>query len=60
MKFGKLMRATVDARMPQWREHVVQYKHLKQVIKKAHQQAMTQGARPPRSVRARCPRVSGV
>ena len=45
MKFGKLLRATVDSRMPQWREHVLQYKQLKQVVKKASEQLATQGAR---------------
>uniref|UniRef100_A0A7S4MJY2 SPX domain-containing protein n=1 Tax=Prymnesium polylepis TaxID=72548 RepID=A0A7S4MJY2_9EUKA len=41
MKFGKLLRGTVDARMPQWREHVLQYKSLKQLIR----QSMDQQAR---------------
>lgn len=45
MKFGKLLRATVDSRMPQWRDFVVQYKSLKQTIKQAQQQlTATQGA----------------
>jgi len=32
MKFGKIMRSTVDARMPQWREFMVDYKKLKQEL----------------------------
>lgn len=44
MKFGKLLRATVDARMPHWREHTLQYKYLKQVVKKAAEAHATQGA----------------
>ena len=34
MKFGKVLRQTVDSRMPQWREYMINYKHLKQAIKK--------------------------
>jgi len=45
MKFGKLLRATVDSRMPQWRDFVVQYKTMKQTMKQAQQQlTATQGA----------------
>ena len=29
MKFGKLMRATVETRMPTWRDHCINYKQLK-------------------------------
>lgn len=32
MKFGKLLRATVEARMPQWRDFIVDYKALKQAL----------------------------
>ena len=32
MKFGKLLRATVDARMATWRDYVLDYKRLKQRI----------------------------
>lgn len=35
MKFGKTLKATVQARMPQWAEHVVQYKLLKRSIHQA-------------------------
>jgi len=38
MKFGKLLKTTVDARMPQWRDYVLQYKKLKQAINLAVQQ----------------------
>lgn len=38
MKFGKLLRSTVDERMPQWRDHVLQYKRLKQSINNATKQ----------------------
>ena len=30
MKFGKLLRHTVDSRMPQWRNYTLGYKQLKQ------------------------------
>ena len=33
MKFGKLIRASVSSRMPQWEGSVLQYKRLKQAIK---------------------------
>ena len=43
MKFGKIFRQTVETRMPQWRDHVINYKQLKQAIK--HEQAAgTMGA----------------
>ena len=32
MKFGKLLRATVNAQMAQWRDYVLDYKRLKQRI----------------------------
>lgn len=47
MKFGKLMRATVEQRMPQWRDHVLQYKHLKQVVKKEQSSLQMAGALHP-------------
>ena len=34
MKFGKIMRHTIDSRMPHWREHCVNYKKLKVALKK--------------------------
>ena len=34
MKFGKIHRQTVETRMPQWRDHCVDYKALKKAIKK--------------------------
>lgn len=34
MKFGKVLRQTVDSRMPQWREYMIDYKTLKQALKK--------------------------
>ena len=34
MKFGKVLRQTTDSRMPQWRDHMINYKALKQTIKK--------------------------
>ena len=36
MKFGKLMRSTIDARMPQWRDYMINYKALKQALKQLH------------------------
>jgi len=42
MKFGKILRATVDARLPQWSEYMVDYKLLKQAI---NREAEAQGAR---------------
>ena len=42
MKFGRLLKSTVDARMPQWRDHVLQYKSLKQSIRRAMQQQQAQ------------------
>lgn len=44
MKFGKLLRGTVDARMPQWRDYVLQFKGLKQHIKQAQAALAAQGA----------------
>jgi len=43
MKFGKILRSTVDARMPQWREFMVDYKALKQEL---NQRAANSGAQP--------------
>jgi len=43
MKFGKVLRQTTDSRMPQWREHMINYKALKQAIKKQSKEG-TQGA----------------
>jgi SPX domain protein involved in polyphosphate accumulation len=43
MKFGKLLRGTVDARMPQWRDYVLQFKGLKQHIKQAQAALAAQG-----------------
>jgi len=45
MKFGKIFRATVEQRMPQWRDHVVNYKAIKQAIKKQMAQG-THGSQP--------------
>ena len=42
MKFGKILRATVDARLPQWSEYMVDYKLLKQAI---NREAEAHGAR---------------
>ena len=36
MKFGKLLRHTVDTRMPQWRNYTLAYKQLKQQIKQLY------------------------
>jgi len=44
MKFGKLYRATIAARMPHWGEHMMQYKQLKQAINLAT--ASSAGAEP--------------
>jgi len=33
MKFGKIFRSTVESRMPQWRDYVINYKQLKQSLK---------------------------
>ena len=33
MKFGKVFRQTTETRMPQWRDHMMGYKALKQAIK---------------------------
>ena len=33
MKFGKVFRQTTEMRMPQWRDHMMGYKALKQAIK---------------------------
>ena len=38
MKFGKLLRHTVDTRMPQWRNYTLGYKQLKQQIKQLQTQ----------------------
>ena len=35
MKFGKLLRSTVQTRMPQWKDYVINYKALKQALKHA-------------------------
>ncbi len=44
MKFNKLLRSTVESRMPHWRDHMIQYKQLKQAINKQEGKG---GARPP-------------
>ena len=55
MKFGKMMRATVEQRMPQWRDHVLQYKQLKQVVKKEQASLQMAGAlRPDRLYQCAC------
>ena len=46
MKFGKLLRHTVDTRMPQWRNYTLGYKQLKQQIKQLQTQLASQGALP--------------
>ena len=38
MKFGKLLRRTVDTRMPQWRNYTLGYKQLKQQIKQLEEE----------------------
>ena len=38
MKFGKIFRQTTETRMPQWRDHMLGYKALKQAIKQQHAQ----------------------
>jgi len=43
MKWGKLLRATVESRMPQWREHILHYKQLKQAIRQMSHQRATMG-----------------
>lgn len=43
MKFGKLLRRTVDTRMPQWRNYTLGYKQLKQQIKQLQTQLASQG-----------------
>ena len=47
MKFGKLLRGTVDSRMPQWRNYALHYKQLKQQIKQLQAQLAVQGERFP-------------
>ena len=46
MKFGKLMRSTIDARMPQWRDYMINYKALKQALKQLHGSAQGELALP--------------
>ena len=46
MKFGKVFRTTIDTRMPHWRDHMIDYKALKQAIKRQLAQG-TQGACDP-------------
>ena len=46
MKFGKLLRHTVDTHMPQWRNYTLGYKQLKQQIKQLQTQLASQGALP--------------
>jgi len=46
MKFGKLLRGTVDSRMPQWRNYTLAYKQLKQHIKQLQAQLAAQGISP--------------
>ena len=48
MKFGKLLRQTVESRMPQWRDHMFDYKTLKHAIKRTLAQG-THSARAPRT-----------
>jgi len=45
MKFGKIFRQTVDTRMPHWRDHMIDYKALKQAIKRQAAQG-TRESRP--------------
>ena len=47
MKFGKLLRGTVDSRMPQWCNYALHYKQLKQQIKQLQAQLAVQGERFP-------------
>jgi len=42
MKFGKVLRSTVEARMPQWSDFVIAYKPLKRAIKALTQQRQMQ------------------
>jgi len=44
MKFGKLLRHTVDSRMPQWRNYTLGYKQLKQHIKQLAAQGISPDA----------------
>jgi len=44
MKFGKLLRATVEARMPQWRDFIVDYKALKQAL---NREVASKGGKSP-------------
>jgi len=46
MKFGKLLRGTVDSRMPQWRNYALHYKQLKQQIKQLQAQLAVQDISP--------------
>ncbi|KAL1527148.1 hypothetical protein AB1Y20_015830 [Prymnesium parvum] len=46
MKFGKLYRATIDARMPQWDAHMVHYKNLKRAIQQALEARAADPSRP--------------
>jgi len=39
MKFGKIFRHTVETRMPQWSDHCINYKALKQAIKQGTHRA---------------------
>ena len=55
MKFGKLLRHTVDSRMPQWRNYTLAYKQLKQHIKQLQAQLAQQGARSPAQLSSRLP-----
>jgi len=42
MKFGKQLRATVEARMPQWSDNILDYKLLKQTVKRLSLPGTTQ------------------
>ena len=55
MKFGKLLRHTVDSRMPQWRNYTLGYKPLKQHIKQLQAQLAAQGARSSARLSSRLP-----
>jgi len=43
MKFGKLLRATVESRLPQWQDKMLHYKQLKQAIKQLVYQRTAMG-----------------
>jgi len=43
MKFGKVLRGTIESRMPQWRDQCLNYKQLKQATRQMSHQRETTG-----------------